>query len=107
VIKMSKRLIGSLALTVAWLTVTAYVQPAAPFSQRVAWFASMSHDQRDALIDDVRTQHDTQVEPSRTPSTERKQAVVGVRTQQERDRYRAWAWQDWRKDRGRASHNEQ
>jgi hypothetical protein len=86
---MSKRLIGSLALTISWLTVPAHAQLAAPFDQRAAWFANLPHDERDAVINDVRAQY--------------QQALAGLRTQQERDRYREWAWQDWRKDRGRAS----
>jgi hypothetical protein len=102
---MSKRFIGSLALTVAWLTVTAYAQPIAPFDQRVAWFANLPHE-RDAVIDDARAQYDTRIEQPRAPSSGEKQAVIGVRTQQERDRYRVWAWQDWRKDRGRASQDQ-
>ena len=103
---MSKRFIGSLALTVAWLTVTAYAQPVAPFDQSVAWFANLPHDERDVVIDDARAQYDTGIEQSRTPPPGQKQAVVGVRTQEERDRYRVWAWQDWRKDRGRASQDQ-
>ena len=96
---MSKRLIGSLALTISWLTVPAHAQLAAPFDQRAAWFANLPHDERDAVINDVQAQYDARIDRRGA----RKQAVVDVRTQQERDRYREWAWQDWRKDRGRAS----
>lgn len=91
---MSKRLIGSLALTIAGMTAPAHAQPAAPLDQRAAWFANLPHAERDTVIHDVWAQY--------------QRAVVGDAQAQQlaRDRYRDWAWRDWRKDRGRASQDQ-
>jgi hypothetical protein len=96
---MSKRLIGSVALTISWLTVPAQAQMDGPFDRHAAWFANLPHDEGDVVIEAVRAQYQSRGD-RRGAQT---RTAVDLRSQEERDLYRAWAWQDWRKDRGRAT----
>lgn len=99
---MSKGLALSCAIVFAGLTMPAHGQTAAPFDHRAAWFASLPDDERDVVVNEVRAHYHDRIEHWRGLSSDQKRAVVdGVRAQrQARERYRAQAWQDWRRDLG-------